>query len=489
MSFWRIFHNLVRQDDSIEETKRATEACIWLTENVSNLRKVCTVQQIEILTCIGTFWYNNKLAPSYAIVRETLERNSATIPGLNETIAEYEEEREELAIHSVNDLGQLLDDFEEDWRCQRLQSILSVVKAINNGSWKDPKTKKAYSGSKDAVKFFFTQAEAGLLEASGRAVSGALNDTAMEIIDLYEKIKVDKLTGRGRIQTGLPEIDNHISIRPGNFVGVLGYAGQRKSTVCRTMAYNAVKQGFNVLHVSLEETYDDERVIYALMHSKDPKFNSYNVCLSRKKFDDGTFSPTEEKFLYEVVLPDLEKNLPGRLLIRQPTNGTTWLNIRTIAEIINQTTPIDLFLVDYLAMVTTSNDSKGEMEQNIKDAKQLALNFDGGRGLVFLTPIQGNRKGYEAARDAGGVWDITGVNLYSEFDKSADIIFTNYFDQNKEGYDMLMSTVKIRRAAPLPLITVVVDTDIGMIRSFQPTFTEKSIFDQVHGYSLETNDV
>jgi hypothetical protein len=141
-------------------------------------------------------------------------------------------------------------------------------------------------------------------------------------------------------------------------------------------------------------------------------------------------------------------------------------------------------------MVTTSsNDSKGEMEQNIKDAKQLALNFDGGRGLVFLTPIQGNRKGYEAARDAGGVWDITGVNLYSEFDKSADIIFTNYFDQNKEGYDMLMSTVKIRRAAPLPLITVVVDTDIGMIRSFQPTFTEKSIFDQVHGYSLETNDV
>ena len=109
MSFWRIFHNLVRHDDSPEETARANKACEWLAENGLKLRQICSNQQMEIISQIACFWYKEKIAPSYAILRETLERNS-TVLGVIDEIAEYESQ-EELKIHSINDLGQLLTDF------------------------------------------------------------------------------------------------------------------------------------------------------------------------------------------------------------------------------------------------------------------------------------------------------------------------------------------------------------------------------------------
>ena len=89
MSFWRIFNNLIRHDDSPDEIKRATCACEWLADNGLRLRKVCSAQQIEIISVIAEFWYEQKTAPSYKILRETLERNS-TVLGVVDVIAEYE---------------------------------------------------------------------------------------------------------------------------------------------------------------------------------------------------------------------------------------------------------------------------------------------------------------------------------------------------------------------------------------------------------------
>jgi archaellum biogenesis ATPase FlaH len=310
------------------------------------------------------------------------------------------------------------------------------------------------------------QLETGVITTGNPALSGALNDTAKEVMWLYDRFKADRMAGNHRIHTGIQEIDVHVPIKHGDFVGVLGYAGQRKSTLCRTIAYNAAKQGFNVLHVSLEQTYNEERINYSLIHSADPKFASYNLKPTKKNFEDGCLSEEEEKYLRDIVLPDLEENLPGRLIIRQPTDGSSWSNIKMLAEMTNQTTPIDLFLVDYLALVSTSSgrDAREEMERNIKDAKQMALQFDNGRGVVFLTPIQGNRKGYEEAKSTNGVWDMTGVNLYSEFDKSADLILSTFIDEAlQEESSISISSVKIRRAPPLPLFTTPVNCHVGLI--------------------------
>ena len=482
MSFWRIFHNLIRHDDTPDEVQRATYACEWLSENGLRLRKICSPQQTEIISCIGQFWFKQKTAPSYKILRETLERNSIVM-GVVDVIAEYEAV-EGLQLYELSDLGQLLTDFQEEWKRERLAGVIKTVRAINNSSWTDPTSKKVYSGASDALKYLLQQIETGVIMTNNQSLSGALNDMAGEIMSIYEKNKADRMAGSIRIMTGIAAIDICVPIKRGDCVGVLGYAGQRKSTLCRTFAYNAAVQGFNVLHVTLEQTYDEERIIYALIHSADKRFASYGIQPTKKRFDDGLLTTEEEKFLKEVVLPDLEQNLLGRLIIRQPTDGSSWSNIKMMAEMTNQTTPLDMLFVDYLTITATAStyDSKAEMEMNIKDAKQTALQFDNGRSIVFLTPIQGNRKGYDEAKDTGGVWDITGINQYSEFDKSFDTIFTTFLGDalpGDVGNQMAVSTVKTRRCPPMPLTNLAVDVDVGRVGDMEGSSGEGSTYDEL----------
>lgn len=467
MSFWRLFHNLVRQDDTEEESNRATEACGWLADNFLSVRKISSSQQIEILSQVHSFWFNHKTAPSLQILKDTLERKSNQ-PGTLELLSEYDEQ-EGLTLYSIKDLGQLLTDMVEEWQSEKLAAALKISRKINSGDpWKDPKTKKTYTGPFDAARFLTEQLESGFSTRVKQATSGTLNDTASELYALYEKNKADRLAGNLRIRTGIINIDKHVPIKRGDFVGVLGYAGQRKSTLCRTIAYNAILAGFNVLHVTLEQTYDEERVIYGIIHADHPKFGS-KYKLSRRKFENGELTDEEERFFRDVVLPDFE-SLPGKLIIRQPLEGSSWPSIKMMAEVIDHSTPLDMIFLDYLTLCSTTSvrNAKDEMDANIKDAKQTALQFGDGRGCVFLTPVQGNRKGWESAKDKGGVWDMTGVYEYSELDKSADLILTTFIDDNGGEADadknvMIISSAKIRRASPLQPFEAIIQNEAGYV--------------------------
>lgn len=474
MSFWRLFHNLVRHDDTQPEVDRATEACVWLADNILSVRKVCSSQQIEIIAAIHTFWFNHRSAPSLNILRETLERK-ATGPGVLEELNSYEEQ-EGMSIFGVADLGQLLHDMIEEWQSERLATVLKVAKAINNGSWKDPKTKKQYEGPMDAAKYMLQQVQEGITFSSQKSLSGALDEMANEIYGIYERNKAYRQSGSLRIRTGIHQIDQQIPIKRGDFIGVLGYAGQRKTTLCRTIAYNAAMAGFNVLHVTLEQTYDEERSNYAIIHSAHPKFIGKHK-ISKKKFDDGELSDEDEKFLRDVVIPDMEQNIPGKLIIRQPVDGSSWPAIKLLAEVTDQTTPIDLFYIDYLTLcATSSKDSKQEHEANIKDAKQTALQWRNGEGCVMLTPVQGNRAGWDAAKESGGVWDMTGVYMYSEFDKSVDTMLTVFIDTEAgESNTILIASAKTRRCAPLAVFEAPLDIKAGKVVNAASAIIEVAI--------------
>lgn len=461
MSFWRLFHNLIRQDDTQEEIDRATEACVWLADNILSVRRVSSAQQIEIITAVHTFWFNHRTAPSFHILKDTLERK-ATSPGVLEELAEYEEQTD-LAIYGPSDMGQLLTDMINEWQTDRLSSVLKITRAINQSSWKDPKTKKQYEGPMDAAKYLLQQVQDGIIFTAQKSASGAIQDMASEIFSLYEKNKALNRSGASRIRTGIHAIDNHVPIKRGDFVGVLGYAGQRKTTLCRTIAYNAAMAGFNVLHVTLEQTYDEERTNYALIHSAHPKFIGKHK-ITKAKFDDGLLTEQDEKFLKEVVLADLE-NLPGRLIIRQPLENSTWPAIKLLAEVTDQTTPIDVFYIDYLTLCATmTKDSKQEHENNIKDAKQTALQWRNGEGCVMLTPVQGNRSGWEKAKENGGVWEMDGVFQYSEFDKSLDTLLSVFIDTEAgDTNSVVIASAKGRRFSPLQPFEAPINVNAGVV--------------------------
>lgn len=459
-NFDRIFINLIRQKDTPEEIKRSTDACTWFVENMTTMRRISTPADLELYGFIYSYWSDHKKAPSLTILKEIIEKKSTT-PGVTEQFNQFEE-AEGLKIYSVEDLPQVLAEKVEEYEAEQLENILKITRNINKGSYKNPKTSEILSGPDDAISYFFKEMERGRVHSGNTNTSGSLNEDAGDIEEIYRKSKADQLAGKLRIATKIQGIDDHLTIKRGDFVGILGYTGQRKSTLCRSICYNAALQGFNVLHVSLEQTYDEEMTIYSLMHSAHPKFGR-KTGISKKEFDEGRLSEEDEKFLFRVVLPDLHK-LRGKLLVRQPEESSSWGGIKTIAEITNQTTELDLFFLDYLALCETkSRDIKGEIEQNIKDMKQFALHFNNNKGIVALTPVQGNREGWEAAGDAEGKWEATGVYMYSEFERTLDSLISVYLGPAVPDNQLVISSAKLRRSAGIPVFYAGVNADVGLV--------------------------
>ena len=479
-NFNKLFFNLIRQSDSPEEIKRSTDACTWFVENMTTMRRVSSPVELELYGYIYSYWSDHKKAPSLTILKEITEKKSST-PGVTEQFNQFEESEEDLKIYSVEDLPEILNNKIQEFESERLDDILKVVRTINKGKFVTPKTKETLTGPNDAIKYFFKEMEHGGTRGNGQQSSGSLNEDAGDIEEVYLKSKADHLAGRLRLFTKIRGIDEHLTIKRGDFVGVLGYTGQRKSTLCRSFCYNAALQGFNALHVTLEQSYEEEMTIYALMHSAHPKFGR-KTAVSKRLFDEGCLSDEEEKFLFKTVLPDLH-NLRGKLIIRQPEESSTWGAIKTIAEITNQTTPLDLFFLDYLALCETkSRNIKEEIESNIKDMKQFALHFNNNKGIVALTPVQGNRDGWEEAGDAQGKWEATGVYMYSEFERSLDSLLSVYIGPDVPENQLVISSAKLRRSGGIPPFYAGVSSDVGLVTNLVSINTEdKEIRDDLIG--------
>jgi len=441
--------------------KRASDACVWLSDRLTTFRHISDDTEAELLGFVYDFWTEHKKAPSLKILQEILERKTVSPLG-PERLETYAQQQEELRLHSSEDLVEVLSDLIEEYETARVTEVLKAAKLINTGSMTDKKTKITLSGPKDAIKYLFQQVDRGTLGAGRQVTSGCLNTDAQDLEELYEKNKRDNLSGQSRIYTNISGIDSHIPIKRGDFVGILGYAGQRKSGLLRTMVYNAVLNGSNALHITLEQTYAEELTIYGLIHSHHRKWGK-EFEIDRRKFDDGLLSKEESAFLFGVVIPDLI-NLPGKLIIRQPLEGTSWGAMKTTAEITNQTTELDLVAIDYLTLVSTKTGKREEMDENIKDAKQFALQFNEGKGCVLLTPVQGNRAGYDAATKQEGKWSPTGIYTFSEFEKSLDTLLTVYMDEDeKERTHIRIGSCKTRRSAGVPLFEAGVNCHAGYI--------------------------
>jgi hypothetical protein len=150
--------------------------------------------------------------------------------------------------------------------------------------------------------------------------------------------------------------------------------------------------------------------------------------------------------------------------IRQPI-APTWGEIKNLIEMEHRIAPLDLVVVDYLGLVsTTSRDKSGEMAEIIKDAKLLTNTFDCGRGLPFLTPVQGSRSGFEDATENEGRWDTSGIWMHSEYDRSLNgCMYIFMDDEMKASQVAKIGTCKSRDSADVPPTIVSVERFSGMV--------------------------
>jgi len=479
-TFWSIFHSLLRLEDNKESATRARSNCMWLSGELNIIRRVLLGIEPTIIGIVHNHWISNQEAPSLAIIEDWLE----TSPNaeVEEALTEYKELRDSLRHHEQEDLGALLNRKSEEARRFKMDDLITNMKLINSVGVEIKKGKKTdhLKGPDDAVKYLIQKLDNNSIDIGNTITHGSVQDSGNILSDLYASIK-RKDSSKRKIDCGLTTFDNHISFRKGHFVGVLGFAGQRKTSFCRSWLYNAALQGLNGLHISLEQKFEEEIVMYYIIHSHHPKWGGrFNITV--KAFDDGLLTKAEEDFLFNEVVPDFEQNVPGKIIIRQPTEGMTWEAIKTLAEITDRVTPLDIFLIDYLTLCDVSGygNEKERHNENIQDAKRFALNFRNGEGILLITPVQGNRDGYDKAAKNEGRWDMSGVYNYSEFDKSIDVMTYVFLDDDlvADG-QIIMGTCKSRRSDDLKPHKNAINCAVGYVSNLRKHAKDDQIIDDI----------
>ncbi len=234
------------------------------------------------------------------------------------------------------------------------------------------------------------------------------------------------------------------------------------------MAYNAAAAGFHVLHLPIETDFRDEIVVYAVMHAHTlAARQNRRSTLTKRKIDDGVLTDAEREEL-TAASQDFIATIGKNLNVRKPTKKS-WGTVKSMIELETLRRPLDLIIVDYLTLLTEGTpffELAGAMTAAIQDAKQMTLNLNGGKGVAFVTPIQGNRKGYDDAADNDGAWETTGIFQYSELDKSLDNCLYVYTTPEISATGQIkMGSCKYRRGADIPSTLVPLNVGAGMLVS------------------------
>jgi len=205
---------------------------------------------------------------------------------------------------------------------------------------------------------------------------GMDNDFGYDYIKDFDERFME--TCRNPISTGWAKIDKITKggLGTGELVVVIAPTGAGKSHVLVHLGAQAIKQGKNVVHFTLElgDTIVAKR---------------YDACLTGINLDDVI---SQKEAIYEHI-----KDIDGQLIVKEyPTKSATTVTIKNHLERIRQTQmEIDMIIVDYgdLLRSTIANkrnsEKRHELEGIYEELRGIAQEFE----CPLITASQTNRKG------------------------------------------------------------------------------------------------
>lgn len=337
-----------------------------------------------------------ELRASLAAVRSTLDECVAW-PGLNddEFLAIVDAIQERYRDRRLRDgLGRIIDDL----RHNRSKGIHERIAALAREV--DPAVSLVPSGT------------------LSEDVAGVLTDYAAA-----------KTSGSGRIATPFPRLNK---ITGGGKAGrlwlVAAYTGEGKTQLAKELVYHAaVEQGLGAVVFTKEQTKNDVRLMLAVRHSH--KF--IDGGLQFNAVERGQLSPKEEKALADSVA-DLSTNRAfGPIKYFQVPGGTNMREVRSLLETQRLRQPVSVVMLDHTMLFEPSNAQNSDvanLAQTIVDCKEIAMDFDGGRGVWFVACHQIKREGKEQA-DKRGFYVSSDLAGTAEAERSSDVILWAWRDE------------------------------------------------------------
>jgi hypothetical protein len=410
----QLIHAMLRTENDAADASRARNVLVWAGEHRSSIASTFSTDEKSLFDIIWTHWVKFRDAPG----RETLGDIAKTKDKSDGMMSWLEVFDDQIKGVKASDHISVATHYEaclENQASFLLYEYLKQASSILNSSV--PVSTKPDSpllhGPKDARLFLVEKLGSGVFTKDRGTEGGSMLETADSLTKLYadnEKMAADQSLV---IRTGIEQIDGVVQgMRRKSFNLILGAAGQRKSAMARTIAYNTAARGQRVLFIPLEMNCEEELSIFAIMHGRDENYFEGTELITIDRFDNGKLTPDEVTFVDEELIPGLKHNLGDNLIIKRPED-TTWPGLRNFIETENFSAPLDLIVIDYFANMNTTKakDETAYINQAAYEAKQFVLHdLDNGRGgVALLSPAHGNRKGVEHARQNDGNWEREGT--------------------------------------------------------------------------------
>jgi hypothetical protein len=369
------------------------------------------------------------------------------------------------SVTTMNLIQRCLDDY----RDYMFRNYLHIARGIVDGGItpipeKGKKAEPDRIGLKDARTFLMEKLQSPLFSNGRTDEGGWLGDIAPDLGKVYTDDKRRNKDNSLMIPTGIPVFDKQLGgLERKTLNFVLGAAGSLKTSLVRTMAYNAACLGNRVLFIPTEFPYVEELQNFAAMHAANPGAFTGVVDgrFSVEKIHKAGLSDKEEEDFRKIVIPVMQDDLRDKLAIIQPASFS-WPNIRSIIEMENNKAPLDLIVLDYLGRldIGDARDPRIAYNRMADDAKNFLLydltNTRGGAAMV--SPCHASRRGVENAMAADGNYVKEAIFEYSQFEKSCDVIMFTYVDPELQQENLMkIGTCKSRRTADIPAQSVSVD--------------------------------
>jgi hypothetical protein len=346
-------------------------------------------------------------------------------------IADDDEEDTNLSAHL------LVDTVYQKAYDARLSDIYNLASKIATGAVKNTHTKE--TGPKAADEYILKEKEL-LIVKQPQTIEGDL----VENIDHVENHIDSYMEGDSkRVYTGLRSIDQStlIGSKSLRWIGILGYTHHGKSLLLSTILYNMALHGANIMLCPRESSVEEAWMTFVWLHAKKVCPNA--PLASRAEWmREGAMVGTEKYNTIKAVIKDLRNgdSIPGKIVV---FGCRSWEEIEEKLLQTNKKYDYDVLAIDYFAHLDMDGGSKKDSDiDKYKKAfrKAQILSIDGinnnKKGIVVITPLQANRKGYEAAADREGdeygTYDsLNAVEYYTQAAQDMDCVMSVWMEGDK----------------------------------------------------------
>lgn len=250
--------------------------------------------------------------------------------------------------------------------------------------------------------------------------------------------RMDEKSVDSQMPIGIPHIDDNVIISKNSdmkFVGIVGQAGDGKTTLANYMVYQWLSQGFNGLYASTEHSAQHIWDAMTYLHSSHPDYKGM-VLPGTEDWESRRVTPEDIKHMQDICY-DIEtrKNLPGLLEVKE-FRPFDWDTIEDWVKIHHQKNHYDFILLDYITRFEVTGDPKWidqEIKRLIHRIQRFTRNFDDGKGIIVASPIQITKESYKDAmkgefKEGVGHYTIDSIRTFSELKDDMDLLLTVWSD-------------------------------------------------------------